>query len=164
MKIKITAIVLSVLTLIALLAGCSVASSGIKAVVSKGDTVVLTSAQNAEDELKSAMVNGNTALFKKITVSENKGLFYNSYTFKATTNIAECDENYTVKVTMPGTVTQTKDGTAEDNTVTFTFQNFSQENEIAVSSDSNNYSVVIVIIVLLIVILGTFVYFTKKKE
>jgi len=163
MKVKITAIVLSVLTLLGLFTGCSTASSGFKAVISKGDTVVMTSAENAEDELKSVMVTGNTALFKKVTVYENKGLFYNSYTFKATTNIAECDESYIVKVTMPGSVTQTKDGAVEDNTVTFTIQNFSQENEIAVYSDSNNFGVVIVIIVLLIAVLGAFIYFTKRK-
>lgn len=163
MKTKMISIILSAFILMTFLSGCSSNGSDFKIVVSKGDTLVTSITENAEDELKKVMVTDSISLFKDINVSESKGLFYNSYTFKATTNIADSSEPYTITVTMPGSVTQAKDGEVKDNTVIFKIDNFSQENEIVAYSDSNNIGVVVGILTVLVIILVAFVYFTKKK-
>lgn len=165
MKTKYAAFILSLLMIISLFTGCSSAASDFKAVVSKETETIATVTENAEDELMKVTLPDGAPLFKSVTVDESNGLFYNSYTFKATTNVsAECKESYTINVTMPGNITQTKDGAVEENTVTFTIENFSQENEIAAYSDSNNITAVIVILVILVAVLGAFIYFTKRKE
>lgn len=165
MKAKILALFLSVLAIMAMCTGCSSRASDFKAVVGKGTETVATVSENAEDELMKVTLPDGTPLLKSVTVDEGSGLFYNSYTFKATTNIsAVCKDSYTVTVTMPGNITQTKDGVVEENKVTFTIENFGQENEIAAYSDSNNITAVIVILIILVAVLGAFVYFTKRKE
>ena len=163
MKTKIISVILSAFILMIFLSGCSSAGSDFKVVVSKSDILITTVIENAEDELKKVMVTDSTHLFKDINVSESKGLFYNSYTFKAITNIADNSEPYTITVSMPGSVTQAKDGKIKDNTVIFTIDTLSQENEIVAYSDSNNIGVVVGILAVLVVILVAFVYFTKKK-
>lgn len=164
-KCKFTALILSVLMLMSLFTGCSSAVSDFKAIVSKETETISTITENAEDELMKVTLPDGTPLFKSVKFDESNGLFYNSYTFKATTNInAECNDSYTVTVTMPGSITQTKDGAVEENIVTFTIENFGQENEIAAYSDSNNITAVIVILVILVAVLGAFIYFTKRKE
>ncbi|MDD4760975.1 MAG: hypothetical protein PHU66_09225 [Bacteroidaceae bacterium] len=163
MKEKIISVILLAFILMTFLSGCSSAGSDFKVVVSKSDILVTTVTENAEDELKKIMVTDSTPLFKDTNVSESKGLFYNSYTFKATTNIADSSKPYTITVTMPGSVTQSKDGEIKNNTVIFTVDNFSQENEIVAYSDSNNIGVVVGILAVLVIILVSFVYFTKKK-
>ena len=165
MKRKYIALILSVLMLMSLFTGCSSAVSDFKAVVGKGTETVSTITENPKDELMKVTLPDGSPLFKSVTFDESNGIFYSSYTFKATTNInAECKDSYTVTVTMPGSITQTKDGAVEENTVTFTIENFSQENEIAAYSDSNNITAVIVILVILVAVLGAFIYFTKRKE
>ena len=165
MKTKILVLFLAVLAIMTMLTGCSSGTADFKAVVGKETDTIATVTDNAEDELMKVTLPDGTPLFKSVTVDEGSGLFYNSYTFKATTNIsAECKDGYTVTVTMPGNITQTKDGAVEENTVTFTIENFGQENEIAAYSDSNNITTVIVILVILVAVLGAFIYFTKRKE
>ena len=163
MKTKMITAILSALLLLIFLSGCSSSGSDFKIVVSKGDALVTSITENAEDELKKIMVTDSTSLFKDFNVSESKGLFYNSYTFKATTNIADSSKPYTITVTMPGSITQSKDGEVKDNTVIFKIDNFSQENEIVAYSDSNNIGVVVGILAVLVIILITFVYFIKKN-
>lgn len=165
MKTKYVALAVSVLMIFSLLTGCSSATSDFKAVVSKGTETVSTITENTENELKKIMLSDGTPLFKSVEIKESNGLFYNSYTFKATTNIdAKGKDSYIVTVTMPGNITQTKDGVVKDNIVTFTIENFNQENELAAYSDSNNITAVIVILVILVAVLGAFIYFTKRKE
>jgi hypothetical protein len=157
------ALILSVLTFFALMTGCSAKGIAFQAVVSQSNEVVLTASEDIESQLKTIMVDSDTPLFKDVSISESKGLFYNSYTLKAVTNTTESKESYTVQVTMPGSVTQAKDGVIKENTVTFQIENFSQENEIATYSESNNYTAVIVILLILVAVLGAFIYFTKMK-
>lgn len=165
MKTKIIALILAVLCIGALLTGCGSASEDFKAVLSRGDTEIMNvTTDDVETKLKSFSLTDGTPLFKTVEFKENNGLFYNSYTFKATTNLAQCDESYTLTVTMPGSVTQAKDGAVIDNSVTFTIDDFTQENDIAASADSNNITAVIVILVVLVAVLGAFIYFTKRKE
>ena len=64
---------------------------------------------------------------------------------------------------MPGGISQTKEGTIEGNTVTFEIKDLKQENEFAVSSDSNNVGMIIGIIVVLAIILGVILFFVRKK-
>lgn len=165
MKTKIFALILAVLCIGTLLTGCGSAAGDFKAVVTKETETVSSVSENAQSELMKVTLPDGTPLFKAVSIDESNGLFYNSYTFKATTNISvECKDSYTVTVTMPGNITQTKDGAVDENTVTFTIENFGQENEIAAYSDSNNITAVIVILVILVAVLGAFIYFTKRKE
>lgn len=155
---------MTVLCIVTLLAGCGSSSDSFKAILLRDSTEVLIAADNIESKLKSYALTDGTPLFKIVKIEKNNGLFYNSYTFKATTNIADCKGKYTIALTMPGSITQTKDGLVEDGTATFTIENFDQENEIVAYSDSNNITAVIVILVVLVVVLGAFIYFTKRKE
>ena len=68
-----------------------------------------------------------------------------------------------IKVTMPGRISQTKEGVTEGNTVTFEISDLSQSHEFAVFSDANSVGVIIgVIAVLAIVFAGVF-FFTRKR-
>lgn len=129
-----------------------------------------------ENELKSIQIDSSDEdsplLFKDVTIVKNGGLFYNSFTFRAKTAAQEIsNENqsingmykFFVKVTMPGGISQTKEGTIEGNTVTFEIKDLKQENEFAVSSDSNNVGMIIGIIVVLAIILGVILFFVRKK-
>ena len=66
-------------------------------------------------------------------------------------------------VTMPGSITQTRGGTADGNTVTFEVQDITQENDMAVYADSNHIGVIIAIVMALILILGAVIFFGRKK-
>lgn len=121
--------------------------------------------------------NDSVKLFKAVSVEKNGGLFYNSYTFKATTNAmtgnSEDEDNgksvndiykFTINVTMPGNIAQSKGGTVNGNSIIFDIDDLTQENDLAVYSDSNNTVTVITIIAVLIIIAAAFVFFMKRKQ
>lgn len=114
-------------------------------------------------------------LFKAVTVEKNGGLFYNSYTFKATTNVmtdnsedksASVNDIYkfTIKVTMPGNIAQSKGGTVEGDSIVFDIEDLTQENDLAVYSEANNVVTVVIIIAVLVIIAAAFVFFMKREQ
>lgn len=222
MKTKLTALLLSVLCLTTLLAGCVRTELGVAlhddgtgvitttvavkedayntmkqsgtdpfdgrttekvtyddtAYISCSEVTERLSYEELETQLKAVRLDASDEesplLFSDVSIEKNGGLFYNSFTFKAKT-AAQIDTGedqmqdvngmykFFVKVTMPGSISQTKDGVVEGNTVTFAIEDLTQENEFAVYSDSNNVGVVIGIIVVMALILGAILFFVKKK-
>ena len=222
MKTKLTAILLSVLCLAALLTGCVRTELGVDlyddgtgvitttvaikedaystmtqsgtdpfegretqkvtydgdAYISCAEVTDRLSYEELENELKAIRLDASDEksplLFRDVSIDKNGGLFYNSFTFKAKTtaqvNSGEEQSHsvndmykFFIQVTMPGSISQTKDGVVEGNTVTFEISDLTQENEFAVYSDSNNVGVVIGIVVVMAVILGAVLFFTRKK-
>lgn len=111
-------------------------------------------------------------VMKEVSINKNDGIFYNSYTFQAVTAAQDnsgkeqnLNDTYKffINVTMPGNITQTKDGVTENNTATFEIKDLTKEHEFAVHSDSNNTGIVVGLVVVLVVLVGAMVYFAKKK-
>ena len=163
MKTKIGSILLLIVLTAALLTGCS-SKETFSVQLLKGGEVIVTASDDAEARLSTVKSENGNLLFKSVSVSENKGLFYNSYTVNATTNEAEDTAKYELRVTMPGKIAQVKDGTADGNTITFKIENLKQENDFAAYSDSNNTGTVIIILCVLAAIGGGFVFIMKRKQ
>ena len=64
---------------------------------------------------------------------------------------------------MPGSITQTKGGTAEGSTVTFEIEDLTQENDLAVYADANNVWVIVGIIAVLIAVVGIGFIVLRKR-
>lgn len=163
MKTKFGLIILLIVMTAILFTGCSDKET-LSVQLLKGGEVIVTASDDAEAKLSAVKSDNGTLLFKSVSVAENKGLFYNSYTVNVITNAAEDTAGYELQVTMPGKIAQVKDGTAVGNIVTFKIENLKQENDFAAYSDSNNTGVVIIILCILAVVGGGFVYIMKRKQ
>ena len=163
MKTKIGSILLLIVMTAVLFTGCS-GKETLSVQLLKGGEVLMTASEDAETKLSAVKMENGNPLFKSVSVSENKGLFYNSYTVNVITNAAEDTAEYELRVTMPGKIAQVKDGTADGNTITFKIENLKQENDFAAYSDSNNTGVVIIILCVLAAVGGGFVYIMKRKQ
>ena len=163
MKTKLLSLVLLVALTAVLFTGCS-GKDTLSVQLLKGGEVLMTASEDAETKLSAVKTENGNLLFKSVSVSENKGLFYNSYTVNATTNETEDTAGYELRVTMPGKIAQVKDGTANGNTVTFKIENLKQENDFAAYSDSNNTGVVIIILCVLAAVGGGFIFIMKRKQ
>lgn len=163
MKTKLLSLILLVALTAILFTGCSDKET-LSVQLLKGGEVIVTASDDAEAKLSAVKSDNGTLLFKRVSVAENKGLFYNSYTVNVITNAAEDTAGYELQVTMPGKIAQVKDGTAEGNTITFKIENLKQENDFAAYSDSNNTVTVIIILCVLAVVGGGFVYIMKRKQ
>lgn len=110
-------------------------------------------------------------LFEDVSIDKNGGLFYHSFTFRAKTaaqnasEIQSSSDAYAlfIKVTMPGRISQTKEGVTEGNTVTFEISDLSQSHEFAVFSDANSVGVIIGVIAVLAVVFAGVFFFTRKR-
>lgn len=158
---KHLAAILMLIVIAVLFTGCSSKKDFIAVLLKNGETAV--SGENAEELLVYTDGEGE-AFFKSVSIEENSGLFYSSYTFEAVTNISESGDKYEVCVTLPGKIVQSTGGTVSGNTITFELADFTDENDIAVYSDSNNTSAVFIIIGILAVAVGAFFYIVKRKQ
>ncbi len=134
--------------------------------------------EELENQLKAVRLDASDEtsplLFQDVSIEKNGGLFYSSFSFQAKTTAQEnTDESgqsvndtykFFITVTMPGSITQTKGGTADGNTVTFEIDDLTQENDLAVYADANNVWVIVGIIAVLIVILGIGFLVLRKKR
>ena len=165
MKTKLTAIFVTLVAVIMFFSGCSSGGAEYAATLTKGSKVITECTENIEDMLMKATTEQGDSIFKSVAVDESKGLFYNSYSVKVVTNtLQNVEDKYVLRVTVPGTIGQTKDGVIDENEVVFEMNDFTAEHDFAAYADSNNYTAVIVIIVILLAVLGAFFYFTKRKD
>ena len=165
MKTKLTAIFVTLVAVIMLFSGCSSGGTEYAATLTKGSKVITECTENIEDTLLKATTEQGDSIFKSVAVDESKGLFYNSYSVKVVTNtLQNVEDEYVLRVTVPGTIGQTKDGIVNNNEVTFELNDFTAEHEFVAYADSNNYTAVIVSIFILLAVLGSFFYFTKRKD
>ena len=163
MKTKLFSLILLAALTMALLTGCS-GKETFSVQLLKGNEMIASASSDAEAKLTAVKSEDGSPLFKSVSVSENKGLFYNSYTVNATTNATSDTTPYALKVTMPGEIAQVKDGIAENGIATFKIENMKQENDFAVYSESNNTGTVIVILCILAVIGSVFIFIMKRKQ
>ena len=148
------------------------------AYVSCTDTTERLSYEELENQLKAVHLDASDEssplLFQDVSIDKKGGLFYSSYTFQAKTAIQEntggesgqsVNDTYKffITVTMPGSIIQTKGGTADGNTVTFEIQDLTRENDLAVHADSNNVWIIVGIIAALAVIFGAVFILLRKK-
>ena len=133
--------------------------------------------EELENQLKAVRLDASDEtsplLFQDVSIDKNGGLFYNSFSFQAKTAAQEnTDESgqsvndtykFFITVTMPGSITQTKGGTAEGNTVTFAIEDLTQENDLMVYADANNVWVIVGIIAALAAILGIGFIVLRKR-
>lgn len=147
------------------------------AYISCSDATEKLSYEELENHLKAVRLDASDEtsplLFRDVSIDKSSGLFYSSYSFQAQTAVQESNEEsgqsvndtykFFVTVTMPGSITQTRGGTADGNTVTFEVQDLTQENDLAVYADSNHIGVIIAIVMALILILGAVIFFGRRK-
>ncbi len=112
-------------------------------------------------------------IFASVDLDRSAGIFYSVYTFRATVNPPEASEDtasfggdykVTITVNMPEKITQSKGGSADGNTIVFDFSELTEQTEIAVVSEANNYGVVLGICGGLIVIVAVLFIFIRKKK
>ena len=163
MKTRFGFIFLLIVLTAALLTGC-LSKETFSVQLLKGGEVIVTASEEAEEKLSAVKTDDGIPLFKNVSISENKGLFYNSYTVSAATNASDDTAAYELRVIMPGKIAQIKDGTAEGSTVVFKIEGLSQEHDYAVYSDSNNTGTVIIILCVLAAIGGGFIFFMKRRQ
>lgn len=157
---KLTALASIILIITALFSGCSENNDFTVDIIKNGEIVL-----HAQDtETVKAYKDGSNTLFKDVSLNESGGLFYNSTTFKAATNIMESKDKYELKVTMPGKIVQSTGGTTDGNTITYVLNDFTSENDIAAYADSNNTAAVIIIVCVLVILLAGFLFFMKEKQ
>ena len=110
-------------------------------------------------------------IFSSVDIERTTGIFYSVYTFRATVNPQESDNEQlngavklTITVNMPDKITQSKGGKTDGRTIVFDFDGLNETNEIAAVSEVNHYGVVIGIICGLIVIAAVFLFVIKRKK
>ena len=163
MKTKwITLLLMSFLTMLPV-TGCA-DKDAINFQLLQGGKAIMTAMDDAEAKLREVKLDSGTLLFKDVTISASKGLFYNSYTVSINTNVAAEPADYELRVKMPGKVTQVLGGSADGNTVTFKIKNLSKEYRYAAYSDSNNTGTMIGILCVLSVAGGGYIFFMKRKQ
>ena len=148
------------------------------AYVSCSEATEKLSYEELENRLKAVRLDASDEtsplLFQDVSVDKNSGLFYNSFSFQAKTAVqASTDENgqsvndiykFFVTVAMPGSITQTKGGTANGRIATFEIEDLTQENDLAVYADTNNVWVIVGIIAALSAVLGIGFVVLKRKD
>jgi hypothetical protein len=116
--------------------------------------------ENSLREIK--LKNSNVPLFEDILITENTGIFYNSYTFMATTKPQKLSSELNLTLTMPGTPVQTKNGVTQNQKVVFNIRDLSEAMELKAESESNNTGVMLGIIAVLVLIMGGFLFLVKR--
>ena len=110
-------------------------------------------------------------VFDSVNLEKTEGIFYSVYTFRATVNPPEVNNDQlkgsykmTITVNMPDTITQSKGGTVDGKTIVFDFDDLTEVSEIAAVSEVNNYGVIIGICAALLVAAVVFVIVIKRKK
>lgn len=113
----------------------------------------------------------NDRIFESVNLEKTEGIFYSVYTFRATVNPPEVNNDQlkgaykmTITVNMPDKITQSKGGSPDGKTIVFDFADLSETSEIAAVSEVNNYGVIIGICVALLVAAVVFVIVIKRKK
>jgi len=117
--------------------------------------------------------NKDDRIFSSVDIDRSSGMFYSVYTFRATINPPESNEessslggNYkvTITVNMPDKITQSKGGSTKGKTIVFDFDDLTGPTEIVAVSEANHYGVVLGICGgLIIVVTVLFIVIRKKK-
>lgn len=116
--------------------------------------------ENKLKEIK--LANSDQPLFESVTITENTGIFYNSYRFIATVNQQNTDAKLKLTVNMSGTPSGVRNGIIEGKEVIFPIEDLSQTVELAVEYEENNTGVILVIIATLVVIMAAFIFILKR--
>lgn len=164
---KIIPILICVIVVCACLTGCgakapitlSLNGGGISLSEST-DNITVKELENKLREVK--LENTDQPLFENVTISESKGIFYNSYRFIATTKPQETDAELKLTVTMSGSPSGVRNGMIEGNQVVFPISDLSETIELAAEFEENNIGVIIGIIVVLMAIMAVFIFIVKR--
>ena len=164
---KIIAIVICVVAICACLSGCGKSSlitilldGGGVSLSESTDSITIKELENQLKEIKHE--NSDKTLFEDVTISENKGIFYNSYRFMATTKPQESDAELKLTVTMSGIPSGVRNGIIEGKQVVFPISDLSEPMELAAEFEENNIGVIVGIIAVLAVIMASFVFIVKR--
>lgn len=164
---KIIAIFIYFIAICACLSGCGTKSP--ITVTLKGNCISLSESTDKitvselENKLKKVTLeNSNKPLFDSVTITENKGIFYNSYRFVATTSPQKTTEELTLTVAMPGSPSGIRNGVIKEKQVVFPITELSDSIELAAEFEENNIGVMVGIIVVLVVIMAAFFFFVKR--
>lgn len=117
-------------------------------------------------------------IFKDVSISRKNGVFYNSYTFKASINPQSVsgyedvlqgvgiNDVYKVAltVTLPDKITKAEGGEIEGKTVRFVVDDITEEAEFVAQSEATNFVVIIGAIAVLVLTIIIFLFLSKKKN
>lgn len=117
-------------------------------------------------------------IFKDVSISRKSGVFYNSYTFKASLNPQSVsgyedilqgvgiNDVYKVAltVTLPDKITKAEGGEIDGKTVRFVVDDITEETDFVVQSEATNYIVIIGAIAVLVLTIIIFLLLSKKKN
>lgn len=164
---RIITILLCVIAICASLTGCGAKPPVIIQLDGGGISLSESSDKRPVSELQAKLKevrleNSDKPLFESVTITESKGIFYNSYRFLATVNPQETNTEVTLTVTMPGKPSGVRNGIIEEGKAHFPLSDYSESSELAVEFEENNIGVMIGIIVVLVVIMAAFFIFMKR--
>lgn len=164
---KVISIIICILAICACLTGCGAKPPIMVSLngggISLSESTDKITVSELETKLKKVTLeNSDKPLFDTVTVSENKGIFYNSYRFLATITPQKTDGELALAVTMPGTPSGVRNGITQGNQVIFPLADLSDSTELAAEFEENNIGVMVVIIVVLVVIMAAFFFFVKR--
>lgn len=164
---RIIAIFICVIAICACLSGCGKNSPVVIALEGGGvnlsestDKLTFRELENKLKEVK--LANSDQTLFENVTISESKGIFYNSYRFIATARPQETDAELKLTVSMSGNPSGVRNGIIEEKQVVFPISDLSETTELAAEFEENNIGVIIGIIVVLAAIMAVFMFIVKR--
>ncbi|HQC82323.1 MAG TPA: hypothetical protein PLD22_03230 [Bacillota bacterium] len=106
--------------------------------------------------------NSEKPLFNKVIITENKGVFYNSYRFWASTTPQQISDELTLAVNMSGTPSGVRNGIIEGNRIVFPLTDLADPIELVAEFEENNVGVIFGIIAVLVTIMSGFFLFIKR--
>jgi len=164
---RIIAIFICVIAICACLSGCGKNSPVVIALEGGGvnllestDKLTFKELEHKLKEVK--LANSDQTLFEDVTISESKGIFYNSYRFIATTKPQDVKTDLKLTVTMSGNPSGVRNGIIEGNKAVFPINDLSETTELAVEFEENNIGVIIGIIVVLVAVMAVFIFIMKR--
>ena len=164
---KIIAIIICIIAICVCLTGCG--SKAPTFILLEGGGISLSestdnsSLKELENKLMAVKIEGtDETLFESVKISENKGIFYNSYRFMATTKQQNVERELKLTVSMSGSVAGVKNGIIEGKQVVFPIKDLSQQLDFNAEFEENNTSVIFGIIIVLVIIMAAFFFFMKR--
>lgn len=106
--------------------------------------------------------NSKQPLFESVTMTENKGIFYNSYHISAVTHPQKNSGDSTLTITMPGKPSGVRNGIIQEKQVVFPLIELADPLELVAEFEENNIGVMAGIIAVLVVIMAAFFIFIKR--
>lgn len=164
---KIIPIVICVIIICACLTGCGTKPPVVIQLdgggISLSESTDKITAKELENKLQGIKLeNIDQTLFENVTISENKGIFYNSYRFMAMTKPQETDAELKLTVTMSGNPSGVRNGIIEGNQAVFPVSDLSETIELAAEFEENNIGVIIGIIIVLVAVMAVFMFIVKR--